>query len=84
MSQMDHVVQQNAALVEESAAATQNMAAQAEQLVHAVARFKLDSGDAGESGGAAGALVEAQPHGDEAAPPPVLGSERPRMIESRQ
>jgi methyl-accepting chemotaxis protein len=41
---MEHVVQQNAALVEESAAAAENMSGQAEVLTRTVARFKL--GDA--------------------------------------
>ncbi len=38
---MDHVVQQNAGLVAEAAAATQNMADQAEHLMESVSRFKL-------------------------------------------
>ena len=42
VTQMDQMVQQNAALVEETAAATEAMAVQAEQLVQAVARFRLD------------------------------------------
>jgi methyl-accepting chemotaxis protein len=42
------VTQQNAALVEESAAAAESLKAQAQQLVQAVAVFKLASGvDAG-------------------------------------
>jgi hypothetical protein len=39
------VTQQNAALVGQSAAAAEHMTAQAEQLVHLVARFRLASGD---------------------------------------
>ncbi len=39
--QMDHVTQQNAALVEESAAAAESLKGQAQQLVEAVAVFKL-------------------------------------------
>jgi methyl-accepting chemotaxis protein len=38
---MEHVVQQNAALVEESAAAAENMSGQAEVLTRTIARFKL-------------------------------------------
>jgi len=38
---MDRVVQQNAALVAEAAAATQNMADEAQQLMESVAKFKL-------------------------------------------
>jgi methyl-accepting chemotaxis protein len=41
VSQMDQATQQNAALVEESAAAAESLKAQAQQLVHAVAVFKL-------------------------------------------
>ncbi len=39
---MDQATQQNAALVEESAAAAQSLRDQAQQLVQAVAVFKLD------------------------------------------
>jgi methyl-accepting chemotaxis protein len=41
VSEMDHTTQQNAALVEESAAAAQSLKFQAQQLVQAVAVFKL-------------------------------------------
>ncbi len=41
VSQMDHATQQNAALVEESAAAAESLKSQAQQLVQAVAVFKL-------------------------------------------
>jgi methyl-accepting chemotaxis protein len=44
VSQMDHTTQQNAALVEESAAAAESLRQQAHQLVQAVAVFRL-SGD---------------------------------------
>jgi methyl-accepting chemotaxis protein len=43
VTQMDQVTQQNAALVEESAAAAQSLRAQAEQLVQAVAVFRLEA-----------------------------------------
>ncbi len=46
VSQMDQVTQQNAALVEESAAAAQSLKGQAQQLVQAVAVFKLAQGTA--------------------------------------
>jgi methyl-accepting chemotaxis protein len=39
--QMDHVTQQNAALVEEMAAAASNLKSQAQELVETVAVFKL-------------------------------------------
>jgi methyl-accepting chemotaxis protein len=42
VSQMDQVTQQNAALVEESAAAADSLKQQAQQLVSAVAVFKID------------------------------------------
>ncbi|MBY0365415.1 methyl-accepting chemotaxis protein [Roseateles aquatilis] len=42
VNQMDQVTQQNAALVEESAAAAESLKVQAGQLVEAVAVFKLD------------------------------------------
>jgi len=42
VTQMDQVTQQNAALVEESAAAAESLKGQAQQLVQAVAVFKLD------------------------------------------
>ena len=44
VSQMDRATQQNAALVEESAAAAESLQAQAQQLVQAVAVFKLGHG----------------------------------------
>ena len=44
VAQMDQTTQQNAALVEESAAAAESLRGQAQQLVQAVAVFKLRSG----------------------------------------
>ena len=41
VTQMDQATQQNAALVEESAAAAESLKTQAQQLVHAVAAFRL-------------------------------------------
>jgi methyl-accepting chemotaxis protein len=46
VSQMDQATQQNAALVEESAAAAESLRAQAQQLVSAVAVFKLARSEA--------------------------------------
>jgi methyl-accepting chemotaxis protein len=46
VSQMDQATQQNAALVEESAAAAESLKSQAQQLVQAVAVFKLSSHEA--------------------------------------
>ena len=45
ITQMDQTTQQNAALVEESAAAAESLRAQAQQLVQAVAVFKLSHGE---------------------------------------
>ena len=45
VTQMDQATQQNAALVEESAAAAESLKAQAQQLVQAVAVFKLTHGE---------------------------------------
>jgi methyl-accepting chemotaxis protein len=44
VTQMDQATQQNAALVEESAAAAESLKLQAQQLVQAVAVFKLAQG----------------------------------------
>ena len=46
VTQMDQATQQNAALVEESAAAAESLKLQAQQLVRVVALFKLSQGDA--------------------------------------
>lgn len=50
VSQMDQATQQNAALVEESAAAADSMRVQAQQLVEAVAVFKLSDQRASAAG----------------------------------
>ncbi|WP_428419877.1 methyl-accepting chemotaxis protein [Methylibium sp.] len=47
VTQMDQATQQNASLVEESAVAAESLKAQAQQLVRAVAVFKLAKGDTG-------------------------------------
>jgi methyl-accepting chemotaxis protein len=46
ITQMDEVTQQNAALVEEAAAAAEAMQEQAQVLMHAVSVFKLEGGRA--------------------------------------
>ena len=43
---MDHVVQQNASLVEEAAAATESMKGEAAGLQQLVARFRVAAGEA--------------------------------------
>ena len=45
VAQLDQVTQQNAALVEESAAAAQSMQTQAEQLEQLVRKFRLGAGE---------------------------------------
>jgi hypothetical protein len=50
VSQMDQVTQQNAALVEESAAAAESLKNQAQQLVQAVAVFKLSQDSQNHAG----------------------------------
>lgn len=52
VSQMDQATQQNASLVEESAAAAASLKSQAEELVQTVAVFKLSGGPAARSGSA--------------------------------
>jgi methyl-accepting chemotaxis protein len=47
VTQLDQVTQQNAALVEESAAAAESLRDQSNQLVRAVAVFRLTPGDVG-------------------------------------
>ncbi|MNT99407.1 Methyl-accepting chemotaxis protein III [compost metagenome] len=54
MSQMDEVTQQNAALVEEAAAAAGSMQDQAAELMRAVSAFKLPAGGQGAMQPAAG------------------------------
>ncbi len=61
VTQMDRVVQQNAALVEESAVAAGNMADQADQLMESVARFKLADGSGAGEAWPVQVLVEAPP-----------------------
>jgi methyl-accepting chemotaxis protein len=51
MAQIDRVTQQNAALVEEAAAAAESLEDQAERLVSAVVEFKLDAAPAATSAG---------------------------------
>jgi methyl-accepting chemotaxis protein len=74
--QMDQATQQNAALVEQSAAAANALKGQAQQLVSAVAVFKLSGGEAhGASSAASFAAAPAsyqshRPSPTKAAPPP--------------
>ena len=74
VSQMDQVTQQNAALVEESAAAANSLSSQAQQLQQAVAVFKL-SGDAAHS--AARPATTYSAHAPTAARPVAAPAPRP-------
>ncbi|MEH0165012.1 methyl-accepting chemotaxis protein [Roseateles microcysteis] len=49
VTQLDHATQQNAALVEESTAASESLKAQAATLLEAVASFRLESGSVARS-----------------------------------
>jgi ABC-type lipoprotein release transport system permease subunit len=59
VGQMDHTTQQNAALVEESAAAAESLKAQANQLVEAVAVFRLGDAPVQRAHAASPAVVKA-------------------------
>jgi methyl-accepting chemotaxis protein len=62
VAQMDQVTQQNAALVEEMAAAAGSLKSQAQELVQTVAVFKLSAGEsAGQMPGITTAAVRAHP-----------------------
>ncbi|CAM3486990.1 methyl-accepting chemotaxis protein [Paracidovorax anthurii] len=56
VSQLDQMTQQNAALVEQSTAASESLREQAVQLTHAVSRFHLDGAGDAPARPAAGAL----------------------------
>jgi methyl-accepting chemotaxis protein len=92
VTQMDQATQQNAALVEESAAAAESLKAQAQQLVQAVAVFKLAHGssNAGNAYGAAPAAANPGWGGSERRGPdratnvtrPAFGSAKPAAAAS--
>jgi hypothetical protein len=69
---MDQTTQQNAALVEEMAAAASSLKSQAGELVQAVAAFKLSAGDYVSGGG----LPKAATRATTPAAKPFQGSER--------
>ncbi|MEP7295555.1 MAG: methyl-accepting chemotaxis protein [Burkholderiales bacterium] len=73
VTQMDQATQQNAALVEESAAAAESMKVQAQQLVQAVAVFKLS----GQSGNAAPASTADKSVGERRSPSRAKNVVRP-------
>jgi methyl-accepting chemotaxis protein-1 (serine sensor receptor) len=57
ITQMDNVTQQNAALVEEAAAASRSMEDQGQQLNEAVAFFRVLGGGAAAAGAAGGGVA---------------------------
>ena len=63
VTQMDQATQQNAALVEESAAAAESLKLQAQQLVQAVAVFKLGDSDVHVSAMATGTVEQTDRRG---------------------
>ncbi|OYY62460.1 MAG: chemotaxis protein [Burkholderiales bacterium 28-67-8] len=79
VSQMDQATQQNAALVEESAAAAESLKTQANQLVQAVAVFKLTRQESsGSRSGAATPAANAR-HIERRSPDRALNVTRPQF-----
>ena len=79
VSQMDQATQQNAALVEESAAAAESLKTQANQLVQAVAVFKLTRQESsGSRSGAATPAANAR-HVERRSPDRALNVTRPQF-----
>jgi methyl-accepting chemotaxis protein len=75
ITQMDHVVQMNASIVEEATAAATSMAEQATGLAHAVAQFRVDE---------TGARPEAPPTLSAAFVPAVATEPRPAVPARRE
>jgi methyl-accepting chemotaxis protein len=70
VTQMDQTTQQNAALVEQSAAAAESLKGQAQQLVSAVAAFRLNDGQGGGVMLSASSLPLAVPRASRPSSPP--------------
>ncbi|MDZ7855209.1 methyl-accepting chemotaxis protein [Sphaerotilus sp.] len=81
--QMDQVTQQNAALVEESAAAAESLKQQALQLVHAVAVFKIDSSSAGHRPAASPSASARAPGVERRGPNRAVNVTRPKFGAAR-
>jgi methyl-accepting chemotaxis protein len=79
VGQMDRVTQQNAALVEESAAAAKSLKGQADQLVQAVAVFKLTTGGVQRSAPRASAAASTPGLQHRAAPSRPTAPHRPAV-----
>jgi methyl-accepting chemotaxis protein len=78
VTQMDQVVQQNASLVEEAAAATESMKSQAGALLQMVARFNL--GDGQQADAAAPATARPQSVPETTAPQPIALKPAPKVL----
>jgi hypothetical protein len=76
MAQIDRVTQQNAALVEQAAAAADSLQDQASQLVKEIVVFKLDD-TAGHSGHSSGAAIPAPAAKPAAIAKPAAPQEQP-------
>ena len=78
ITQMDRATQQNAALVEQSAAAAESLKSQAQQLVQAVAVFKLQAGEAQHRPGVAAqhSVAASTGHAPKVSPLPAANAER--------
>ena len=61
VNSMDQATQQNAAMVEESTAASRTLAREAEALSLLAGRFRVDAGEASPGGGTAGRMAAARP-----------------------
>jgi methyl-accepting chemotaxis protein len=79
VGQMDQATQQNAALVEESAAAAESLKGQAQQLVQAVAVFKLSQQEGYASGSHAAAPAANAPKVERRSPDRAKNVARPKF-----
>jgi methyl-accepting chemotaxis protein len=82
--QMDEVTQQNAALVEEAAAAAESLEEQARSLAKAVALFRLDGQNAGQTATAVGRSAPTGGRGVAALPRPDQHASSSSASRSRQ
>jgi methyl-accepting chemotaxis protein len=81
LSQLDHHTQQNAALVEETAAAAQHLSEQAQRLEDAAHVFRVEAGLAADAPATAGARPPVRTQAPAAAPRPVarVAAARPAL-----
>jgi hypothetical protein len=76
---MDHMTQQNAALVEEMAAAANSLQSQAQALVQTVAVFKLADGDGGQRLGGGAPRASSYGNGTKPALRPISNTKKPSL-----